>query len=271
MTNKAILDIFIISHERPSELSNFLEIIYPNVRKSSDIRVIVLDNSIAYCSEINKLVSKYPEFKIYQSEGCTQVQNFLRVLEYIKSEYALICHDDDALYIENSETFINNLKNSSSNLSYLQSLKINDKKLSIKSFPTENSISKSFENIDNWRLPLFPSWIYRNTELFRHTYLKILSSRVAGKYTDTCFIYSLFTIIQEQYNETPQCISSAIYLCRNHELQDSATDDTKARIKLYGTMYKKNLFLYSKAITLIFCRISKKSLKMLLQALLIKQ
>ena len=155
MKNKAILDIFVISHERPAELSNFLETIYPNVRHSIDVRVIVLDNSIANRLEINKLVSRYPEFQIYQREGCTQVQNFLRVLEHIKSKYAIICHDDDALYIKDLEAFVNNLKNSSSNLLYLQSLKINDKKLSVRSFPKGKSISKGFQNIDIKYLLMF--------------------------------------------------------------------------------------------------------------------
>lgn len=215
-----LLDIIVLSHERPDYLKEMLESLKPLSRCKDTIDIKVVDNSLHSKQKIQCIVNKagamVTVFK--QEPGVSQKDNYVNALEVAKAEYLMLIHDDDVVMVNCAYKLIDSLKRFKGDLGYLKSINMpRDQGGRSTSFCDDFYISHDTIYLRLWphKLPAFPAWIYRNSKSL-NIFSAMLSSEMYGKYSDIPIIFALAAKAKKI-----ELMPGMVYCCRNHQGQDS--------------------------------------------------
>ena len=215
-----LLDIIVLSHERPGYLQEMLESLTSLARYRNTIEIKVVDNSCKQRKEIECIVKQAGElitvFK--QDPGGSQRDNYMNALDIANAEYLMLVHDDDVIMVNCADRLIESLRRFEGDLGYLDSINMPRYQGSYStSFCEDNYICPSTMSLRLWphKLPAFPAWIYRNSEDLR-VFSRMLGSKLYGKYSDIPIVFELASKAKRI-----ELIPGLVYCCRSHEGQDS--------------------------------------------------
>ena len=200
-----ILCFAVISHERPQLLAHMLDSLR-NTVISSQIQVIVCDNSVHSADDIASLCSCYDFVELICSPGCSQADNYLQALANCSAQFISFLHDDDFLYLnkkmllhtisklqssENNQLFYpNNFSFSPSSPYFLSSFKSSlPRPLSLGAFP--------------FSLPVFPCWVYPVIPELPSLIHQNVVLRPFGKYSDISLIEDILDLLDYKVSALP--------------------------------------------------------------------
>lgn len=215
-----LLDIIILSHERPDYLEELLESLKPLSKFKDTIDIKVVDNSLHAKQKIQFIVNKagavVTVFK--QEPGVSQKGNYMNALDIARAEYLMLIHDDDVVMVNCANKLIDSLRRFKGDLGYLKSINMpRDQGGRSTSFCDDSYICQDAIYLRLWphKLPAFPAWIYRNSKSL-NIFSAMLGSEMYGKYSDIPIIYALAAKAKRI-----ELMPGMVYCCRNHQGQDS--------------------------------------------------
>jgi len=225
------LAICILSHERPDKLNQLLSLLTSTIHQSRRVSIYIFDNSILCANAIKSLSLEYG-IPLVAKPGESQASNYASVLSIKPHTYVMIMHDDDCLYVSDLSLLLDDLSSlhHDEQAAYVPAL-VFDNSYHFSKHTVASDLYPIENNLQPFKLPVFPSWIFRMdfhfTSLFRSYFL----DRPAGKYSDIVFIHHLVLKSRKLYS--PKKIAGCIYLYREHESNDSKTSNLKDHFAMY--------------------------------------
>jgi hypothetical protein len=224
-----ILCFAIISHERPSSLRRMLHSLI-NVARSSQVQVIVSDNSVIHADAVRAVCDDSLFVLLYSTPGISQFQNYEQALSYSDARYISFLHDDDFLFltpttIEQTIEQLSSVKWPS--LFYSRSVSFSPSTPPFL-YSHRSNLPKPYSmGAFPFNLPVFPCWVYPCTPDLKHRISCSIGSRPFGKYSDILLLEDLL----QSYDYTASVLPY-YYLHVQHATSDSSSTDYHARIKL---------------------------------------
>ena len=161
----------------------------------------------------------------------------------------MVAHDDDFLLIPDPDHLLcklNKLASSEVSALYAKPYYI-DTNLSIKPASISPTFYPIYQKLRPFRLPPFPSWIYRFNDRFKTIYFNTIHFRKAGKYSDIILIENILNGESTAGDSHNLCVDEISYYYREHDTNDSSTIDLLGLVSLYyilGCQFKTRIFIY---------------------------
>lgn len=258
-----LLTILICSHERPSFLVNQLDSLISLLNENM-CQIYISDNSLMYQQQINDIAEEY-KVNLVSSPGKTSTHNFTSFLNIPRTKYIMILHDDDITIVYNKKALFNRLESEDVPLFFAKSYAVEENvSYRIQKY-NETFILNESGSIANYifpyKLPAFPSLIYRWDIVFEQIFVNNISNKVAGKYSDSVIILD----ICDYYRCTPVILNELILYCRWHCHQDVQKYDFNSHLKLLKYALPRVSFKHKMISTYFFIlNLVRTSIKLLL-------
>lgn len=236
------LQIYILSRDRPNFLKETIDSVLNQDQLQIEYELIISDNSEN--SDVRKMVSQY--YKNHQlkyisvNPPTSAKEHFQMIVSKLKSEFAILLHDDDVLcsnYLKNMYLAIkeNNVVAVGCNAKIFKN---NISKATIRTHRFDKP--KKFYNERNFLIQYlpgnggnapFPSYIYR-TKYLKKIFLNL---PIKGKHADAAILSSLL-----EFGEILWLEKSLMYY-RVHDSNDSVLEKVADRLHLMNYMKKKDI------------------------------
>lgn len=236
-----LISIAVISHERPEMLKKMLASL-DNISTEDKFEIYVCDNSVLNKDIIKGICDKFSSIGFYSEPGCSQRQNFINALKISNSKFISFAHDDDYFKFTSDDINLIKLKLNRSKqdkIFYFRSISFSFNKPYFL-YKFKGKISKPYSLASfPFRLPVFPSIVYPNSEKFRELFNSYLENNFdCGKYSDIPFVESVLELYKYKSS-----ILEGFYVHIVHSSNDSSTTDYLSRFKLIMHTFKKLNFL----------------------------
>ena len=236
------LQVYILSRDRPNFLKQAIDSVL-NQKIQIDFELIISDNSES--NDIRKMIIKsykHRKFKYYKVDPPLSSNNhFQLVVSKLKTEFAILLHDDDIVGSNFIYDMLYAITNHNSSVAVGCNAKIFKNNLSDTNKNTHIfDIPKRFDNETDFLSQYLPgnggnapfsSYIYR-TKYLKRAFLNI---PIKGKHSDVAMLSSLLI-----YGEI-LWLEKTLMNYRVHDSNDSVTENILDRIELMNYMKKKNI------------------------------